>query len=118
MIVSALISPAIAATKAVARGGRRVAALIRNRRAVLSLAELDEHALKDIGLTRSAVLGALQAPLTQDPSAILAGLVGEGQGGPIARGGHRLRSEASGCRMSVPRRPNLVTRHDTREAGC
>lgn len=41
------------------------------RREVSQLLELDERMLKDIGLSRSDVAGALAAPWVQDPSIIL-----------------------------------------------
>lgn len=37
-------------------------------RALADLARLDEHALKDIGLTRVDVMSALDAPLAEDPT--------------------------------------------------
>jgi uncharacterized protein YjiS (DUF1127 family) len=57
------------------RAGKLVRTL-RNRHEVRQLAELDEHALKDIGLTRSNVQGALAASLLSDPSLILGGIAG------------------------------------------
>ncbi len=50
---------------------RLVVALVKavvNRREVTRMLELDDRALKDIGLVRSDVLGALAEPLTRDPS--------------------------------------------------
>ncbi|MDJ1160012.1 DUF1127 domain-containing protein [Chelatococcus sp. SYSU_G07232] len=44
----------------------------RNRLAVRNLAEFDDRTLKDIGLTRSDVDGALAEPLFRDPSIALA----------------------------------------------
>ena len=49
----------------------RVAAALVHRRAVMRLSELDDRALKDIGLVRSDLAGALSAPLHVDPSLIL-----------------------------------------------
>jgi uncharacterized protein YjiS (DUF1127 family) len=48
-----------------------VKALI-HRRAVMRLSELDERGLKDIGLVRADVEGALASSWLNDPSAILA----------------------------------------------
>ncbi|HEX8168689.1 MAG TPA: DUF1127 domain-containing protein [Beijerinckiaceae bacterium] len=44
---------------------------LRHRREVLRLADLDDRALKDIGLLRSDVEGALLEPLHKDPSKVL-----------------------------------------------
>ena len=46
----------------------RIVTLWINRRAAYRLAELDDRALKDIGLTRNDVLGALDLPFAQDPT--------------------------------------------------
>lgn len=58
--------------------GREVAArtvqvfkAVINRRSVHALYDYDERMLKDIGLTRSDVVAALDAPLIEDPSAHL-----------------------------------------------
>jgi|tagenome__1003787_1003787.scaffolds.fasta_scaffold18625116_1 uncharacterized protein YjiS (DUF1127 family) len=59
---------------AVAQAARTVAGFARtiaHRRRVQSLLELDERALKDIGLLRNDVLGALAQPLFTDPSTVL-----------------------------------------------
>ena len=45
--------------------------LVAHRRAVGALRELDAHVPADIGLLRSDVTAALNAPLTRDPSRIL-----------------------------------------------
>src|SRR4051812_5529184 len=44
---------------------------LRNRREVMRLTDLDDRALKDIGLLRADVEGALLEPLHKDPSKIL-----------------------------------------------
>ena len=44
---------------------------LRHRREVLRLADLDDRALKDIGLLRADVEGALLEPLHKDPSKVL-----------------------------------------------
>jgi len=51
-----------------------VTALVRaiaHRRQVRQLLELDERSLRDIGLVRSDVVGALDRPWVKDPSAFL-----------------------------------------------
>ncbi len=49
----------------------RIAKALEHRREVRHLAELDERTLKDIGLSRSEVDGALAEPLYRDPSLVL-----------------------------------------------
>jgi uncharacterized protein YjiS (DUF1127 family) len=44
---------------------------LRDRQEVKRLIELDDRALKDIGLSRSEVDGALAEPLFRNPSAVL-----------------------------------------------
>jgi len=48
-----------------------VLAALRNRREVMRLTDLDDRALKDIGLLRADVEGALLEPLHKDPSKLL-----------------------------------------------
>jgi uncharacterized protein YjiS (DUF1127 family) len=51
-----------------------IAAFVRaiaNRREVYQLLELDERSLRDIGLIRNDIIGALAQPLVKDPSVIL-----------------------------------------------
>ena len=47
---------------------RTVAQRFRNRRAVVTLLDWDDRALRDIGLTRADVQLSLALPLTDDPS--------------------------------------------------
>ncbi len=88
----AVIASLAAALQPLAGRVQAVARALRNRRAVGRLAELDAHQLKDIGLTRGQVTGALEAPLLSDPSTILADIAG--------RGGTRRRAEG-GVEASV-----------------
>jgi uncharacterized protein YjiS (DUF1127 family) len=49
----------------------RLVVALRHRHAIKGLAELDERALKDIGLLLSDVHGALAEPFYRDPSTVL-----------------------------------------------
>jgi len=51
--------------------GLALARALRHRGEVRRLAELDERALNDIGLTRLDVVGALAQPIFKDPSTVL-----------------------------------------------
>jgi uncharacterized protein YjiS (DUF1127 family) len=75
---------------------------IRHRLAVRRLLQLDDHALKDIGLTRSEVSGALAAPVWQDPSRLLAEHAGTGAG-------HVARAQTLGVRRGVVTTPGVST---------
>ena len=66
--ISAVITARVAAALCAAS---RVMTALRHRRAIRSLAELDERALKDIGLVASDVHGALAEPFYRDPSTVL-----------------------------------------------
>ncbi len=54
------------------RGMNRLATIWQNRRDVVRLSQLSAHELKDIGLTRSDVVGALETGWFEDPSLALA----------------------------------------------
>jgi uncharacterized protein YjiS (DUF1127 family) len=57
---------------------------LRNRRQVARLTDLDDRALKDIGLTRSDVMAALDQPFLRDPSMHLTSVAGVRRGRPAA----------------------------------
>lgn len=66
--------PAALAGRAAQGGFDRARALWRafaHRRAVLQLSEFDDRGLKDIGLLRTDVVGALSQPWHRDPSTVL-----------------------------------------------
>ncbi len=70
---------------------RQVGSVLRaigDRREVLNLAELDDHTLKDIGLLRSDVEGALAEPLFRSPSLVLVRRAGR-RAGLEVQGGER-----------------------------
>lgn len=71
----------------------RAARLYRNHRAVRHLAMLDDHLLRDIGISRADVEAALSKPAWSDPSEELAA-------------NHAMRREAARRRRgAVPPRP-------------
>lgn len=63
--------PALRAMRVVLRVVTGFVRAVTNRRDVKRLLELDDRALKDIGLVRGDVLGALAVPVTRDPSVLL-----------------------------------------------
>ena len=70
-----LSSVSVVATRVAARGFTSIVSLVKaliHRREVLRLGELDERSLKDIGLVRSDLDGALAVSWLADPSVILA----------------------------------------------
>lgn len=66
-----LLSTLYVAARAVVRGAGGTLRALGNRGAVHRLAHLDDRGLKDIGLTRGDVDGALAQPLHVDPSRLL-----------------------------------------------
>lgn len=70
-----LSSVSVVATRVAARGFAPIVSLVKaliHRREVLRLGELDERSLKDIGLVRSDLDGALAVSWLSDPTLILA----------------------------------------------
>ena len=53
------------------RAVRESVRTFKHRREIKALTELDDRLLKDIGLTRGDVAGALSVPLLSNPSAVL-----------------------------------------------
>ncbi|MGO4403226.1 DUF1127 domain-containing protein [Bosea sp. RAF48] len=86
-----------------------VRALIR-RRQVMRLAELDERGLKDIGLVRSDIAGALATSWYKDPSAVLQDRSEEQAGAAAARREH--------AQLHAPTRPKLAANADLAVARC
>jgi hypothetical protein len=66
------------------RAVKSFAVAFRNRRQVARLTDLDDRALKDIGLTRSDVMAALDQPFLRDPSMHLTSVAGVRRGRPVA----------------------------------
>lgn len=56
------------AVLAIGRAAAALARAVRHRREVTHLLELDARQLKDIGLVRNDVVGALSLPFANDPS--------------------------------------------------
>lgn len=74
-VTKSLSSVSAGVVRAAATGIKPVTSLVKaivHRREVLRLAELDDRGLKDIGLVRSDVEGALATSWLRDPSSVLA----------------------------------------------
>ncbi len=74
LLMTFATKPAAALARAAVRTGRGATYLVRiwrHRRDVLRLSELDERGLKDIGLVRSDIEGALAISWLRDPSSVL-----------------------------------------------
>lgn len=67
---------------------------LQHRREITALAELDDHALKDIGLTRTDVHGALAVSVREDPSHVLKDIAGAGHGQAVRAAGLGVRRAA------------------------
>ena len=83
---------------------------IAHRREVMRLGELDERGLKDIGLVRSDIDGALATSWLDDPSAVLAERSRSSSSLAAARRDHALRHAGS--------KPMLAAKADIAVARC
>jgi uncharacterized protein YjiS (DUF1127 family) len=70
MTMKTMLSGSVVLTQIV-RSVAGLAKALKHRREIINLAEFDERMLKDIGLTRSDVDGALAEPLFHNPSQVL-----------------------------------------------
>ena len=77
---------------------------VHNRIEVSRLTDLDDRALKDIGLLRTDVAAALAVPYHRDPSAHLIDVAGHKRAAPSEKGPARVEAPAS-VRL---RRPDAV----------
>jgi uncharacterized protein YjiS (DUF1127 family) len=75
---------------------------LKNRRQIASLADLDDRALKDIGLIRSDIDAALAMPLHSDPSLHLMDVSGHG------RGGHKAAASLKAAELGRVRRKDAA----------
>jgi uncharacterized protein YjiS (DUF1127 family) len=95
-----LASVSAGATRAAAigaAGARRQLRALVHRREVMRLAELDERGLKDIGLVRADVDGALASSWLDDPSAVLAQRAGSAASLAARRREHAVRHAGAGA---------------------
>ncbi|MGL4438757.1 MAG: DUF1127 domain-containing protein [Bosea sp. (in: a-proteobacteria)] len=84
MIVLSAVLPAMSAVVIALRRAARslskaavaIQSTLRHRREISRLAELDDHQLHDIGLTRTDVHGALAVSMLHDPSHVLCDIAG------------------------------------------
>ncbi len=81
---------------------KSVAQRVRNRRAVMQLLDWDEHALRDIGLTRADIHLSLALPLREDPSTRL-------MFWSLERRSARLLKNREACRPGEPAHLRLVS---------
>lgn len=79
---------------ACAKAAAKVATVIANRRAAQGLMEWDARALKDIGLTKGDVVGAMSLPFHRDPTDFLA---------HVAAGRSGTRLNGAGAAKSSPK---------------
>ena len=88
--IAGRLAPASTGLVSLARGLVKAAT---NRRSVWQLSHADDRLLKDIGLTRSDILSALDAPFYTDPSGNLMEHAGLRAGDPD--GSRHVRSDVS-----------------------
>ena len=69
--LSTMTFSGMAALEQFARALMALVNALKHRREVRHLAEFDDRMLADIGLTRGDVMGALDEPLTRNPSWVL-----------------------------------------------
>lgn len=101
IVPKSLSFAATGVTRVAVRGYVGVQSLVRaliHRREVIRLSELDERGLKDIGLVRSDVDGALAESWWNDPSTALAAR-------SIARSGVASARREEGVRQAAMKRP-------------
>ena len=91
------------ATRAVLALLMSVAQRWENRRAVKNLLDWDDHALRDIGLTRADVRLALGLGMAEDPSARLSNWVSERRAARLSRAGRDATSVGESHLRLVPR---------------
>jgi uncharacterized protein YjiS (DUF1127 family) len=93
--LSALLKGAFQAARKTAvqaaRGMKHVVTVWRHRREVARLTELSTHELKDIGLVRSDVIGALEGRWLDDPSMALTARSASFHGAAASRRANGLR---------------------------
>ncbi|MCU4179106.1 DUF1127 domain-containing protein [Bosea sp. BH3] len=106
-----LSSVSAGATRVAVVGSRRIIRLTRaliHRREVMFLGELDERGLKDIGLVRSDIAGALATSWLDDPSTVLAARSQARSGVAAARREQAQRHAEP--KPAVPAKPIAVAR--------
>jgi hypothetical protein len=104
----------VVATRIVTRGFTGVISFVKaivHRREILHLTELDERGLKDIGLVRSDVEGALATSWLRDPSAVLAARSSAAsQVASVRReeGGRQAQAKPARARSAAPANEHVV----------
>ena len=78
---------------------------LKNRRAVMTLLDMDDRMLRDIGLVRTDVTSALASPPLTDPSFRLAEFAGERR----AAARVSIRERVPGCGLVIPLPPRRRT---------